>query len=77
MKIGTQGIKMVPGFRQDDVWIPGRPRLKAGVARNDNPTPRHCQTLGGPILESSFPSEEIPFPKNVKNSSYSLTCFTK
>jgi len=32
------GYKMVPPVEPgDDVWIPGRPRLKAGVARNDNP----------------------------------------
>jgi len=32
------GYKMVPGFRRDHVWIPGRARFKAGLARNDGPT---------------------------------------
>jgi hypothetical protein len=32
------GYKMTPTVGPgDDVWIPGRPRLMAGIARNDDP----------------------------------------
>ena len=32
MKTGIQSLKMVPGIRRDDVWIPGR----VSLARNDD-----------------------------------------
>jgi len=40
---------MVPDFRRDDVWIPGR----VSLARNDDPTPENVN----PVLDTGPPAE--------------------
>ncbi len=35
-------------------WIPGRPRLKAGVAQNDDPTPENVKLCESPRQSRGF-----------------------